>query len=197
MARSWIFPKWDARNIKAIHATFGQETIKTYPTYGLFKRTIMEQIRPLHYVDMLNYLSYNRQKAIEVLEREIGWEDYGKKHYESVFTRFYQRYILPQKSGIDKRRAHLSALICSGQLTREQALKELGMPLCDDPKQLEQEKRYVLERLDLPAEEFERIMNLPVKSHLDYPNSQWRYRQVLRITSPLRLARSIIRRVRA
>lgn len=195
MAKSWIFPKWDTRNIKAIHAAFGREAIKTFPTYGLFKRTIMEQIRPLHYVDVLNYLHYNRQKAIEVLKREVGWERYGKNHYESVFTRFYQRYILPRKFGVDKRKVHLSALICSGQLTREEALKELRMPLYDDSKQLEQEKSYVLERLGLSDREFERIMNLPVKSYLDYPNNQWRYRQLLRITRPLRLARLIIRRV--
>ena len=62
---------------------------------------------------------------MQTLERELGWKYYGWKHYESIYTRFYQGYILPKKFGYDKRKSHLSSLICSGEMTREEALEEL------------------------------------------------------------------------
>ncbi|MFB0523766.1 MAG: N-acetyl sugar amidotransferase, partial [Candidatus Bathyarchaeia archaeon] len=102
------------------------------------------------------------------------WQDYGGKHYESIFTKFYQSYILPRKFGIDKRKAHLSNLVCSGQIGRNEAVEELEKPLYSK-EELTQDKQYVLSRLGLSEEEFEQLMNLPIKKHSDYGSDEWVY----------------------
>ena len=68
---------------------------------------------------------------------KLKWKDYGGKHYESVFTRFYQGYILPKKFNVDKRKAHLSCLICNKNITREEALEKLKMETYPIEKQEE------------------------------------------------------------
>jgi hypothetical protein len=115
-----------------------------------------------------------------MLEAEFGYEDYGPKHYESIFTRFYQAYILPTKFGADKRKAHLSTLICSGQITREQALEELNKPLYT-PEHLERDKNFILNKLGLTTEEFDEIMKSPPCSHEMYGTDEWLYNLLRRI----------------
>ena len=118
--------------------------------------------------------------AIRTLEDELGWRYYGGKHYESVFTKFYQAYVLPNKFHIDKRRAHLSNLICSGQMTKDAALIELSKDIY--PKEeLNRDKEYIIKKLGFTNEEFEDIMKAPIKSHLDYPSDWHRYQMILNI----------------
>mgnify|MGYP003513724308 FL=1 len=115
----------------------------------------------------MNYVPYNKQEVKEIIKKELDWRDYGGKHYESIFTKFYQAYILPRKFHIDKRKAHLSTLICSEQMSKEDALKELEKPLYD-PAELSSDKEYVLKKLGLNEEEFEMIMHLPVRRHDEF-----------------------------
>lgn len=180
MPQSWVYAKWDIRNIRAIQSQFGTKKISEFPVCGLIDMLAMKYLRRYRYVEVLNYVDYNKKEAMEILDREIGWKYYGGKHYESVFTRFYQAYILPKKFKIDKRKPHLSILICSGQMTRDQALEEIKKPLYD-PEELEEEKEYVLKKLGLTEQEFQEIMELPVKSHLDYPNGQWIHKLLVRL----------------
>jgi hypothetical protein len=103
----------------------------------------------------------------------LGWEYYGGKHYESVYTRFFQAYILPKKFNIDKRKAHLSSLIISTkEISREQALEEISKPPMPDDL-LRTDYIYVLKKLGLSEPEFEQIMQLPVRSFRDYKNSHY------------------------
>ena len=120
---------------------------------------------------MLNYTSYDKSKVKELIIKELGWRDYGGKHYESVFTRFYQGYILKEKFGFDKRQFHLSTLVHSGQITKEQAKKEYALPAYDK-SQLIEDKQYVIKKLGFTEESFEEYMNAPVKEHEDYPTVQ-------------------------
>lgn len=172
MPRSWLYSKWDIKNIKGIQKQFGNVRLKEFPTCGLIKMLVLQYLRGYHYVEILNYLDYHKKEAIEILRNQLGWQTYGGKHHESIFTKFYQNYILPTKFGVDKRRAHLSTLICSGQMTRAQALEEMNSPLYDE-EDLRRDKAYVLKKLGLDEEAFEGLMCLPIKSHTDYPNSQW------------------------
>jgi len=121
-------------------------------------------------VDILNYIPYNRAAAIQELKREVGFEEYGNKHYESRFTKFFQGYFLPVKFGFDKRRAHLSSMILSGQITREAALEELAKEVYESAS-LAEDKEYVLKKLCLSEEEFEAILRSANKSFRDYPTS--------------------------
>jgi len=123
LPRAWVFNKNDARNLLSIHRRFGTLPIKTYPLLGAATLKMYISRIGIEVFSPLNYVSYIKSQAKQVLINELGWIDYGGKHYESIFTRFYQGYILPRKFHVDKRRAHFSTLINSGQMTREQALK--------------------------------------------------------------------------
>jgi hypothetical protein len=121
-------------------------------------------------VDILNYIAYNRALAIEILQNEVGFKDYGKKHYESQFTKFFQGYYLPTKFGYDKRRAHLSSLILSEQITRQNALKEIdnGTYPAD---LIKADKEFVQKKLGLSEKTFSDILLSPNRSFNDYPTS--------------------------
>jgi hypothetical protein len=118
-------------------------------------------------IKLLDLVDYRKQEAKDLLMSELGWRDYGGKHYESIFTRFYQGYILPRKYGIDKRRAHLSNLILSQQMTREQALAELQQPTYD-PQLQEEDKIYVAKKLGFSGTEFEDLLKLPGRRHEEF-----------------------------
>ena len=179
MPKSWNYSKTDTRNIKAIQKKFGTKKIKNISfisTYQyLWNKIITKKVKE---INILDYIDYNKSKAKDILKKELSWKDYGVKHFESIFTRFYQAYILPKKFGIDKRKAHLSNLICSGQITRKEALEELKKD--SYPSQLlEKDKKYVLNKLGFSKDEFEKIMNEKPKSHLDYPNEKTIMRYIL------------------
>jgi hypothetical protein len=110
---------------------------------------------------------YDREAAIGTLAEEMGWRDYGRKHGESTFTRFFQEYYLPEKFGFDKRRMHFSSLICAGQMTREEALHKLEEPMYQEDE-LEAEIAFVCKKLQFTEREFSDIMNARPKQHTDY-----------------------------
>lgn len=166
---AWYHWKSDALNIAAIHNRFGKVKRTSFPLLRHFPRMYYKKVKRMEVVSLLDYMEYDKAKAKETIIRELDWKDYGGKHYESIFTRFYQAYILPVKFGIDKRKAHLSSLICSGQMTREEALAALDEPICD-PEVLANDKEFVLKKLGLSEAEFNRIMREPARQHTDYPS---------------------------
>jgi hypothetical protein len=117
----------------------------------------------------LEYIEYNKAKVKAFLMEELGWRDYGGKHYESVFTKFFQAHYLPTRFGYDKRKAHLSSLIVSGQLSRDEAIEELKKPLYD-PQELEQDKIYFTKKLGITLEEFEFILQKPIVHYTNFKN---------------------------
>lgn len=190
MPKSWMHRKTDLRNLKGIHKRYGKVKLKTFPTAGLFKLLYYRFFKRIHFIPLLNYVDYNREEAKKILHNEFGWEDYGAKHYESVFTKFYQAYILPTKFNIDKRKAHLSTLICSGQITREEALEELEKPLCLKDE-FERDKTYVLEKLGLSEQEFDDLMKLPIKKHQEYGTDERLFSLIKRVQLMLMRARVV------
>jgi N-acetyl sugar amidotransferase len=163
---SWIYRKSDHVNIQDIHRKFGRGMLRTYPFLdsALKRRVKKADVRT---VNLLDCISYDVAEAKAVLASEIGWRDYGGKHFESIFTRFYQTYILPRKFGIDKRKAHLASLICSGQMTKPEALEILSRPP-DTAEGIRADSEYVLKKLGLSEAKFEEIMNLPIRQHFDF-----------------------------
>ena len=168
LPKSWIFNKADHINLKAIHKRYGTIPLKSFPLYDTRLKKYVHNILRIKTYSPLNYLEYNKDKVKNFLIEELDWRDYGGKHYESIFTRFYQGYILPTKFNVDKRKAHISTLVCSGQITRDEALKQLNEPKYD-AKLLNNDKQFVIKKLGLTEDEFESYMNLPVKSHYDFP----------------------------
>lgn len=165
----WIHNKFDWLNIKSIHKQYGQVPLKTFPHISFVQQLYYKYVSGIKFIPILNYVPYSKEEAKKLIVNELGWRDYGGKHYESIFTRFYQAYILPQKFGIDKRKSHYSTLICAGELSKEEALELIKQPTYD-PLKLEQDKEYVIKKFDLSREEFERLMSLPPKKHMDYPS---------------------------
>jgi len=172
MPNSWNYTKIDLRNLEAIHKKYGTVKLKTYPRMGLYKWLYYSFFKGILAIPLLNYVDYNKKEAKKLLISDFGWVDYGGKHYESIFTKFYQAYILPTKFNIDKRKPHLSTLICSGQISRADALEELEKPLYR-ADELEQDKKYVLKKLGLSEKEFEDLMKLPIKRHQEYKTDEW------------------------
>jgi len=164
---NWVAKKEDAYNILSIYKKFGTKKLRSFPLFSRFQLFFYYKISGIRSVNLLNFLSYNKDQAKKEIIEELHWRDYGGKHYESIFTRFYQGFILPTKFHIDKRKAHLSNLICSGQITREQALEELKKPIYNE-ELLKRDKEFVLKKLGLTSDEFDRLMKLPVHSHEEY-----------------------------
>lgn len=169
---SWGYDAMDATHIRAIHKKYGMRKLGNFPIVSFFNMYInypfilkMEVLRPL------NLIPYNKDEAIRILEKDYGWRYYGGKHYESRWTRFFQAYYLPYKFGYDKRKAHLSSLILSGQITRSDALTALEEPLYD-PKLLAEDKQFIAKKLRLTLDEFEALIEQPVSHFSAYPNHQ-------------------------
>ena len=165
----------DLRYIRNIHRRFGRGSMNSLPTMGVLRTVWYRYFRDIRLVRILNYVDYVKEPASKILEEEIGWREYGGKHNESVYTRFVQSYLFPKKFGVDKRRLHLSVLVCGGQATREEALAELEQPPYSDPELMRSDMDEVLAKLSLTPEELQRIMDLPVRTHRDYPSNRWLY----------------------
>jgi len=163
----WIHPKGDPVNIRAIHRAHGTVPLRTYPFMGLKVKKLYQQIYGIRSHSLLDLVPYRKAEAKERIQKELGWRDYGGKHHESIWTRFYQGHILPEKFGIDKRKAHLSNLIYSGQMTKPQALEELRQPLYD-PIQLAEDRELVLKKLGYTREEWDAILRQPPRPHAAY-----------------------------
>ncbi len=167
LPRAWSQGHFDWKYIQSVNRQFGKAKLKTFPHQGFF--TYYRRLLSLRRVDILNYMDYNKLEAMRLLERELGWKYYGGKHHESIYTRFYQGYILPTKFGYDKRRSHLSSQVCSGEISREAALAEIQQAAYA-PSLQEEDREYVSKKLSLNDAEFNAIMNLPRKSYWDYPS---------------------------
>ncbi|MDI6698940.1 MAG: N-acetyl sugar amidotransferase [Candidatus Saccharicenans sp.] len=182
LPRTWGFNSGDLRHLLAIQKRFGTDPLKKFPALSFWERYVYYPfIRKIRVIRLLNYLPYNKEEAKRTLIEKYGWHDYGLKHYESILTRFYQGYYLPTKFGIDKRRAHLSSLILSGQLAREKAIDELKKPPYPSQEVLEKDKAYIADKLGLSLGEWEEILALPPREHSEFPSSEFlfRFKEVL------------------
>ncbi|MCE2787680.1 MAG: N-acetyl sugar amidotransferase [Sphingobacteriales bacterium] len=177
LPRSWARGHLDWKYIKSVCKIHGNGVPVHFPHITMPSVFYYLYIKGIVNFPILNLIEYNKANALEILSTELGWQYYGIKHYESVYTRFYQGYVLPRKFKIDKRRAHLSSLICSGQISRDQALTEIEKAPYLDMDLEKQDLDFVIKKLEISKVEFERIMQLPIKTIEDYPNSfdKWEF----------------------
>ncbi len=168
MPSNWGFQGMDYKHLKDVHKKFGKNKLVGYPHVNFFKRYIHYTfIKRMKIVNPLNYIDFDKEKAIEILKNELGWQYYGGKHYESRFTKFFQSYYLPVKFNFDKRRGHLSSLIVSGQISRAEALLKMKEELYSDTE-IESDIEYVAKKLDWTTEEFKEILELPPRRHQEF-----------------------------
>jgi len=179
LPKHWYHWKLDALNIKSIHKKWGTKKIKTYPLISFLEQYYHGKYRKTKMIPMLDYLNYDKNEAQQTLSEKFNWKNYGAKHNESIFTRFYQNYILPVKFKVDKRNAHLSSLICSGQISREQALEEIKVDTITS-KQTIEDKFYVLKKLDITETVFDVWMKQKAVSHFEYPSYITRHDKIIK-----------------
>jgi N-acetyl sugar amidotransferase len=165
----WSYGHYDWRYIKNVNSRFGsKENIKRFPHFSITKFFYYKFIKKIQWISTLDYVHYDKEEAKQIIGRELNWSDYGGKHHESIITKFLQSYILVKKFNIDKRKAHLSAQIVSGIISRNEALKELMNPLYKSESDMNNEVDYFCKKFGLPDLEFTRLMELKPKSFYSY-----------------------------
>ena len=155
MPESWGYQPNDLTHIKAIFRKFMGKKLKKLPTISLLDYLYYRFIKGIKIINLLDFYEYHRENSKRLLEKTYGWKDYHLKHEESIYTKWFQNYYLPVKFGIDKRKAHFSSMINSGQMTREEAIKELAnLPI------------YPLFGCE------ERVLSYAKHDYREYPNSE-------------------------
>ncbi len=189
----WHYHASDLRQLRDIHSKFGTRPLKTFPqsdifTYKLYYRYIkgVQVVRPL------NNVPFVKEQAMQELIDRFGWQRYAHKHYESRFTRFYEGYWLPTKFGFDKRRAHFSSLILTGQMTREDAMDKIAKPAYDEAT-IAQDFEYIATKLDISVEQLRELWRGPNKSYRDYKSAMPLITLGTKVMRALGVQRAIIR----
>lgn len=188
MPKSWSWQKLDIGNIRSIHKKWGSIKLKEYPTIpgSLWWIAATRYGFAGHFEEPLNQINFRKEKAMDTLAKVFDWEYYGGKHYESLFTKFYQGYILPEKFSIDKRKMHLSAQIRIGEITRDFAIDQLNTPPYN-PNELRRDKAFFLKKLRLTEDEFEDIMAQKPVSHSQYYTENIYLEPILKIAKKIGL----------
>lgn len=158
--------------VSDIHEKFGTIPLETFPlvdivTYKIFYNYFVG-IKSEY---LLNYIPYTRELAQTKLAELYGCEPFQHKHHESVFTRFYEDYWLSKRFGFEKRRAHFSSLIMTGQMTREAANKRIARPELNE-EQHNRDFEYVANKLDFSVEEFRHIFSGKKMTYRSYRNKR-------------------------
>lgn len=189
----WHYHASDLRQLKDIHRRFGTRPLKKFPLAGIFKFKIYYRfVKGVQVVKPLNSVPYFKEQAMQELVDRFGWQRYAHKHYESRFTRFYEGFWLPTRFGYDKRRAHFSSLILTGQLSRADALEKIAKPAYDE-ETVGQDFEYIATKLGLSVAELRALLEIPKKTYQDYKNDMVFIDLGTRVLRLLGIQRAIIR----
>jgi N-acetyl sugar amidotransferase len=188
MPPSWAWFKMDKRNIKGISRRFGGPKLKTFPVIGTRDYLWYVFVKGIRWVSFLNYVGYRKTDALKVLVREFGYKPYPFKHYESVFTRFYQGYILPEKFGVDKRKVHLSNLVVTGEMSRDEALEAAAGLAYPGPKELEADRQYFMKKMGWSEAKLADYLRRPEIPHTAYPSESGLWHRLLETYRRLNLS---------
>jgi len=177
---AWGHDARDLKHLRAISHRFGSGRLSGFPSMGALEAYVwLPFFRGVRNYRILNDVDYHREQAKEELKRNYGWKDYGGKHHESRFTRFFQAHYLPEKFGYDKRRAHFSSVIVAGQMTKEEARTKLKEPLYGS-RELKSDQEFFLKKLRFSDKQWKDIMETSPRRHEEFPNQlvwqRWRTR---------------------
>ncbi len=183
----------DMRFVKDIHKKFGTIPLKTFPTSNIFTyKLYYRYVKGIRVIAPLNYVPYIKENAIRELSDKFGWQKYVQKHHESRFTRFVECYWLPKKFGFERRKAHLSSLILTKQMTRDEALKRVAKPEIDE-QTMAQDFEYVAKKLGLTVTEFQKLFEGKNKTYRDYKNNMFLINLGTKVMTMLGLEKRVVR----
>jgi len=189
----WHYHASDLRQLKDIHSQFGKRALKSFPLAGIFKFKLYYRfVKGIQVVKPLNSIPFVKEPAMQELIDKFGWQKYAHKHYESRFTRFYEGFWLPTKFGYDKRRAHFSSLILTGQMTREDALSKIAVPAYDE-EAIAQDFEYIATKLGIKVQDLQVFLEGPKMTYKDYKNDMSLIDLGTRVLRLLGVQRAIIR----
>lgn len=182
LQRGNTYTAYDCVNTRDISKRFGRKPIDKLTFLTEFQRVVDLKVLKIESLRPLNYIDYNKKRAMQELQDFCGFEYYGSKHHENLLTKVIQIYWFYHKFNVDKRTSHLSSLIASGQMSREEALAEMEKPLYDEAE-MQKELNQVLGQLGISREEFDQIIKQPPHQHTDYRISKFEARkdQLLKI----------------
>lgn len=154
-------PTGDGTYMKDVIKKYCSIPIKKYTfTSGIKHKVVIPYLYGVKTLKPLNLVPVTRQQMIDVLGAEYGYVPYGQKHFEDLITKFLEGWWQPTRFGHDIRRAQLSSLVVTGQMTREEALKIL-----EQPPLTEEESRTlfkeVVNRLEITEEELMALHKMP------------------------------------
>ena len=170
MPETWNWNKFDKKNIASIGKRFSNVRLRSFPAIGTLDFFRFRFLRGIRWVSVLDLMPYNKADVLRELQEKYGYKPYPYKHYESIFTRFYQAYILPNKFGVDKRKLHLGTLVASGQMNREEALADLQKIAYKDEAQLNEDKQYFLKKMGWTEKQLDEYIQRPEVKHSAYPS---------------------------
>ncbi|MFM2289030.1 MAG: hypothetical protein RL684_2173 [Pseudomonadota bacterium] len=171
----WMYYQSDSIQLKDIHRRFGTRPLTKFPTTSILRHKIwLPYVKGIRVVRPLNMVPYHKEDAKRLLVEKFGWQPYPQKHFESRFTRFYEGYWLPARFGFDTRKVQFSSLIVTGQMARDEALRQLQEPALDQAT-IRQEFEYVANKLGIPVAELQGYLELPKKSYRDYRSQEMFY----------------------
>lgn len=183
----------DMKYINDILRRFCENPMKTYPWSSVFNHKFyLKYIKGVRLVQLLTYFPYDKEDSKAMLQKEYGWYPYPQKHFESRFTKFFESYWLPERFGFDPRRVQFSSLILAGQMTREEAMKELEKKPYD-PETIKDDFKYVATKLGIAVEELQGCFNMPKKFYWDYKNNEVLLRNLSSLATKLHLNRAQVR----
>jgi hypothetical protein len=189
----WLYYGTDMSQINYIKRNFVDKSLPTYPFSGVLRHKLyLRYVRRIKVIKPLNHMPYIKADAMRFLESQYGWRPYPQKHFESRFTKFYEGYWLPKRFGYDTRKVQFSSLIQTDQMERDEALSKLKEPALSD-EEVRKDLQYISKKLEIEEAELISYLNMPRKSHHDYPNQQWLFNLGATIMKWLGLERSIKR----
>ena len=184
MPPGWSWYKLDERNIRDL-ASKRKIKLKTFPSIGLLKYLYFEYFKKIRWISFLDFLDYDKLYAIKILKEKYNYKPYPYKHYESIFTRFYQGYILPEKFEVDKRLVHLSSLILTGKISRDEALKDIQKLAYSSENDLNEDKKYFLKKMNWTQQDFENYLSRKEIPHDFYKSEKYLYSFIAKSIKPI------------
>lgn len=186
LPKAWGYDAMDGKHVRALYRRYWGRALSGVPVMSLFNyRYLSPLVGRLTIIKPLNEIPYSKNLALDFLISTFGWVDYGQKHYESIWTRYFQGALLPYRFGYDKRKAHLSSRILSGEISRIEALQELSMPLYVENK-LRDDEEFIAKKLQLELDDFLAFKEVPLAYFSDFPNDSEKLALIEKIAWNLR-----------
>ena len=176
----------DSLLLKDIHKKFGTKKLKKFPSISIWDLAYKIIVKKIKYIPILNYVNYNKERVIKLLKKDFEWKNYENKHYESIFTRFFQGYILPNKYNFDKRKVHFSNLIMSKQISRIEALNNLNKDPYPNQELLKEDMLFFLKKLNFTQSEFDIIMNAKSRDPSEFKSYTVLFRMLKTLVSKIK-----------